>query len=172
MESLTLNGYVGNSRSMLIPNCLFRMGAAAVLLSNRSSDRRHSKYQLVHTLRTHKGADDKGYHCVFQKEDPDKRLGVALSKDLLAVAGEALKNNITTLGPLVLPISEQILFLVNLIARKIFKMKMKQYVPDFKLAFEHFCIHAGGRAVLDELEKNLQLSEWHMEPSRDRKSVV
>ncbi|GMY31229.1 3-ketoacyl-CoA synthase 20-like isoform X1 [Fagus crenata] len=166
MESLTLNGYVGNSRSMLIPNCLFRMGAAAVLLSNRSSDRRHSKYQLVHTLRTHKGADDKGYHCVFQKEDPDKRLGVALSKDLLAVAGEALKNNITTLGPLVLPISEQILFLVNLIARKILKMKMKQYVPDFKLAFEHFCIHAGGRAVLDELEKNLQLSEWHMEPSR------
>ncbi len=166
MESLTLNGYVGNSRSMLIPNCLFRMGAAAILLSNRSSDRRHSKYQLVHTLRTHKGADDKGYHCVFQKEDPDKRLGVALSKDLLAVAGEALKNNITTLGPLVLPISEQILFLVNLIARKIFKMKMKQYVPDFKLAFEHFCIHAGGRAVLDELEKNLQLSEWHMEPSR------
>ncbi|PNX73762.1 disease resistance protein (TIR-NBS-LRR class) [Trifolium pratense] len=36
----------------------------------------------------------------------------------------------------------------------------------FKLAFEQFCIHAGGRAVLDELEKNLQLSPWHMEPLR------
>ncbi|KAJ0102151.1 hypothetical protein Patl1_05326 [Pistacia atlantica] len=45
-------------------------------------------------------------------------------------------------------------------------MKIKPYIPDFKLAFEHFCIQAGGRAALDELEKNLELSEWHMEPSR------
>ncbi|KAF3973382.1 hypothetical protein CMV_003186 [Castanea mollissima] len=166
MESLTLAGYDGNTRSMLIPNCLFRMGAAAILLTNRSSDRHCSKYQLVHALRTHKGADDRGYNCVFQKEDINNRLGVALSKDLLPVAGEGLTNNLTALGPLVLPFSEQILFLVNLIGRKIFKMKIKQYVPDFKLAFEHFCIHAGGRAVLDELEKSLGLSEWHMEPSR------
>ncbi|KAF7841400.1 3-ketoacyl-CoA synthase 11-like [Senna tora] len=49
---------------------------------------------------------------------------------------------------------------------KVFKMKVKPYIPNFKLAFEHFCIHAGGRAVLDELEKNLELSDWHMEPSR------
>ncbi|KAK4576102.1 hypothetical protein RGQ29_026882 [Quercus rubra] len=112
MESLTLAGYDGNVRSMLIPNCLFRMGSAAILLTNRSSDRHCSKYQLVHALRTHKGADDRGYNCVFQKEDINNRLGVALSKDLLPVAGE------------------------------------------------------GGRAVLDELEKSLGLSEWHMEPSR------
>ena len=151
---------------MLITNCLFRMGAAAILLTNRSSDHRRSKYQLIHTLRTHKGADDKCYNCVIQKEDMNKRLGIELSKDLLTVAGEAHKTNITTLGPLVLPISEQILFFVNLVGRKIFKMKIKQYLPDFKLAFEHFCIHAGGRGVLDELEKNLGLTEWHMEPSR------
>ncbi len=163
---MTLNWYNGNNRSMLITNCLFRMGAAAILLTNRSSDHRRSKYQLIHTLRTHKGADDKCYNCVIQKEDMNKRLGIELSKDLLTVAGEALKTNITTLGPLVLPISEQILFFVNLVGRKIFKMKIKQYLPDFKLAFEHFCIHAGGRGVLDELEKNLGLTEWHMEPSR------
>ncbi|GMY31228.1 3-ketoacyl-CoA synthase 11-like [Fagus crenata] len=166
MESMTLNWYNGNNRSMLITNCLFRMGAAAILLTNRSSDRRRSKYQLIHSLRTHKGAEDKCYNCVIQKEDMNKRLGIELSKDLLTVAGEALKTNITTLGPLVLPISEQILFFVNLVGRKIFKMKIKQYLPDFKLAFEHFCIHAGGRGVLDELEKNLGLTEWHMEPSR------
>ncbi|XVF66425.1 hypothetical protein PTKIN_Ptkin10aG0034500 [Pterospermum kingtungense] len=34
-------------------------------------------------------------------------------------------------------------------------MKIKPYTSDFKLAIEHLCIHAGGRAVLDELEKNL-----------------
>ncbi|XAR57312.1 Very-long-chain 3-oxoacyl-CoA synthase [Bertholletia excelsa] len=166
MENITLNWYFGNNRSMLVSNCLFRMGGAAILLSNRASDRRRSKYQLIHTVRTHKGADDKCYSCVFQEEDETKRIGVALSKDLMAVAGEALKTNITTLGPLVLPMSEQFLFFATLVARKVFKMKIKPYIPDFKLAFEHFCIHAGGRAVLDELEKNLELTEWHMEPSR------
>lgn len=166
MENITLNWYLGNDRSMLVSNCLFRMGGAAILLSNRASDFRRSKYQLIHTVRTHKGADDRCYDCVFQKEDENKKIGVSLSKDLMAVAGEALKTNITTLGPLVLPMSEQILFFATLTARKIFKLKIKPYIPDFKLAFEHFCIHAGGRAVLDELEKNLELKEWHMEPSR------
>ncbi|CAK8572139.1 unnamed protein product [Lathyrus sativus] len=166
MENITLNWYFGNNRSMLVSNCLFRMGGSAILLSNKPSDSKRAKYQLIHTVRTHKGADDKSYGCVFQEEDEKRSVGVSLSKDLMAVAGEALKTNITTLGPLVLPMSEQLLFFATLVARKAFKMKIKPYIPDFKLAFEHFCIHAGGRAVLDELEKNLDLSDWHMEPSR------
>lgn len=166
MENITLNWYFGNNRSMLVSNCLFRMGGAAILLSNRRSDRSRSKYQLLHTVRTHKGADDKCFTCVTQEEDVNGEIGVSLSKDLMAVAGDTLKTNITTLGPLVLPMSEQLLFFATLVGRKLLKMKIKPYIPDFKLAFEHFCIHAGGRAVLDELEKNLQLSEWHMEPSR------
>ncbi|XP_041003716.1 3-ketoacyl-CoA synthase 11 [Juglans microcarpa x Juglans regia] len=166
MENITLNWYFGNDRSKLVSNCLFRMGGAAILLSNRSSDRRRSKYQLVNTVRTHKGADDKCFGCVTQEEDSTGKVGVTLSKDLMAVAGDALKTNITTLGPLVLPMSEQLLFFATLVGKKLLKMKVKPYIPDFKLAFEHFCIHAGGRAVLDELEKNLQLSDWHMEPSR------
>ncbi|XP_076900389.1 3-ketoacyl-CoA synthase 20-like [Bidens hawaiensis] len=166
MENITLNWYFGNNRSMLLTNCLFRMGGAAVLLSNRASDRRRSKYQLIHTVRTHKGADDTCYNCVFQEEDENKYIGVSLSKDLMVVAGEALKTNITTLGPLVLPMSEQLFFFATLVARKVFQTKIKPYIPDFKLAFEHFCIHAGGRAVHDELQKNLELSDWHMEPSR------
>ncbi|PPR87011.1 hypothetical protein GOBAR_AA33668 [Gossypium barbadense] len=76
-------------------------------------------------------------------------------RNLMAIAGNALKTNITTLGPLVLPISEKILFFVTLVAKKLFNAKTKPYVPDFKLAFEHFCIHAGGRGVIDELEKNM-----------------
>ena len=166
MENITLNWYFGNERSMLVSNCLFRLGGAAILLSNKWPDRQRSKYRLVHTVRTHKGSDDKCFGCVTQKEDSNGKIGVSLSKDLMAVAGDALKTNITTLGPLVLPMSEQLLFLAALVGKKVFKMKVKPYIPDFKLAFEHFCIHAGGRAVLDELEKNLQLSDWHMEPSR------
>ncbi|KAL0414446.1 UNVERIFIED_CONTAM: 3-ketoacyl-CoA synthase 20 [Sesamum radiatum] len=166
LESMTSNYYAGKDRSKLLTNCLFRMGGAAILLSNRFSDRQRSKYELTHTLRTHKGADDRAYRCAFQEEDEEGNLGVSLSRDLIPVAGEALQANITTLGPLVLPMSEQLIFLATLVARKVFKMKVKPYVPDFKLAFEHFCIHTGGRGVLDELEKNLRLTQSHMEPSR------
>ncbi|WOK98511.1 hypothetical protein Cni_G07223 [Canna indica] len=165
-ENMTLNAYLGNNRSMLVSNSLFRLGGAAILLSNRRADRRRSKYQLVHTVRTNKAADDHSFACVTQGEDSDGKVGIALSKDLMAVAGTTLKANISTLGPLVLPISEQLLFLTTMFLKKVLKLKIKNYIPDFKLAFDHFCIHAGGRAVLDELEKNLDLSTWHMEPSR------
>ncbi len=37
-ENITQNWYFGNERSMLIPNCLFRVGGAAMVLSNRSTD--------------------------------------------------------------------------------------------------------------------------------------
>ncbi|GMY20618.1 3-ketoacyl-CoA synthase 11 [Fagus crenata] len=50
MENITLNWYFGNDRSKLVSNCLFRIGGAAILLSNKGSDRRRSKYQLVHTV--------------------------------------------------------------------------------------------------------------------------
>ncbi|KAG4998603.1 hypothetical protein JHK84_029638 [Glycine max] len=165
-EIITPNYYQGKERAMLLPNCLFRMGGAAILLSNRTSERRRAKYRLVHVVRTHKGADDKAYRCVFEEEDREGKVGISLQKDLMAIAGEALKSNITTMGPLVLPASEQLLFLLTLIGRKIFNPKWKPYIPDFKQAFEHFCIHAGGRAVIDELQKNLQLSTEHVEASR------
>ncbi|XP_027115538.1 3-ketoacyl-CoA synthase 1 [Coffea eugenioides] len=166
-ENITLNWYFGNDRSMLLCNCIFRMGGAAVLLSNRSMDRSRSKYQLVHTVRTHKGADDNSYNCVYQREDEKGTVGVSLARELMVVAGDALKTNITTLGPLVLPLSEQLMFFLTLVKRTVLRARrVKPYIPDFKLAFEHFCIHAGGRAVLDELQKNLNLSDWHMEPSR------
>ena len=34
-ENITQNWYFGNERSMLIPNCLFRVGGACMLLSNK-----------------------------------------------------------------------------------------------------------------------------------------
>lgn len=48
-----------------------------------------------------------------------EQVGVHLSKDLMTIAGRSLKANITTLGPLVLPFSEQLLFLANLVSRKV-----------------------------------------------------
>ncbi|MCL7040299.1 hypothetical protein MKW94_021918 [Papaver nudicaule] len=166
-ENLTLQAYFGDDKSMMITNCLFRVGGAAILLSNKKQAKRQAKYKLAHTVRSHRGSNDEAYRCVSQYEDEAGKLGVSLSKTLMQVAGSALKTNITTLGPLVLPLSEQLRFLITMVTKKIFKNpKIKTYIPDFKLAFEHFCIHAGGRGIIDEMEKNLKLLPAHVEASR------
>lgn len=167
-ENITQNWYFGNDRSMLIPNTLFRVGGAAILLSNRRTDWWRAKYRLVTTVRTHAGAEDEKYSCIFQQEDSDGQMGVKLAKSVVATGGEVLKKNITTLGPMVLPLSEQIIFFVNLILRKLLgKKRIRQYVPNFKMAFEHFCIHTGGRGVIDQMAINLNLNKYDMEPSRE-----
>ncbi|KAF9604628.1 hypothetical protein IFM89_008894 [Coptis chinensis] len=163
-ENNTLNWYLGNNRSMLVTNCLFRMGAGAVLLSNRTSDHCRAKYQLMHIVRTHKGNEDHGYGCTYQEEDTSGIVGVSLSKELPKVSEGALKSNISTLAPLVLPISDCLRLIFNKVGVKLFQMK--SFSPNFNHAFEHFCIHPGGRAILDKVEKSLKLTEWQMEPSR------
>lgn len=182
-EMVGYNWYPGRDRSMLIPNCFFRMGCSAVLLSNRRRDYRRAKYRLEHIVRTHKGADDRCFRSVYQEEDEQRFKGLRISKDLVEIGGDALKTNITTLGPLVLPFSEQLLFFSTLIRRKLFPTGAKQgsrqeqqqssssivkkpYIPDYKLAFEHLCVHAASKTVLDELQRNLELSDDNMEASR------
>ncbi|XP_074308294.1 3-ketoacyl-CoA synthase 5-like [Silene latifolia] len=161
-EIITPNCYLGSERSMLIPAALFRMGCSAVLLTNKSSERHRAKYKLLHIVRTHLGSNNMAYNSVTQEEDTEGYLGISLSKDLLVIAGEALKSNITSLGPLVLPVSEKIRFVVHFLARKY----LGPYVPNFGKVFDHFCIHAGGRAVIDELQKGLKLSAHQVEASR------
>jgi len=62
-ENITLNWYAGDERSMLIPNTLFRMGGAAIVLTNKAGARRRAKYQLQHVTRVHLGADETAYRC-------------------------------------------------------------------------------------------------------------
>ncbi|MEW5317569.1 MAG: hypothetical protein WDW38_008855 [Sanguina aurantia] len=166
-ENITQNWYPGNERAFLLPNCIFRVGGAAMLLSSKRRDSWRAKYELSQAVRTQMAGSEAAYGCVYQTEDPDGVVGVRLSKELMAVAGEALKVNITTLGPLVLPVSEQLFFFANLVRRKIFGRKsVKPYIPNFSTAFEHACIHTGGRAVIDEIEKQLCLPSSMIEPSR------
>ncbi|WOL02651.1 hypothetical protein Cni_G11370 [Canna indica] len=173
-EAVSFTWYTGRNRSMLIPNCFFRMGCSAVLLSNRRRDFRRAKYRLEHIVRTHKGADERSFRSVYQEEDDQRIKGLSISRDLMEVGGHALKANITTLGPLVLPFSEQLLFFATLLYRHLFPKSAgnsaaaaaKPYIPDYKLAFEHFCIHAASKAVLDALQKNLELEDRHMEAAR------
>ncbi|KAJ7566556.1 hypothetical protein O6H91_02G108500 [Diphasiastrum complanatum] len=165
-ENITLNWYRGNNRSMLISICLFRVGAAAILLSNKRSERNRAKYQLYCSVRTHTAADDKAFQSAFQEEDEDGLVGISLSKHIMIAAADAIKENMTQLGSLVLPYSEQLRFLISCFSPKIFQTAGKAYVPNFKLAFQHFLIHTGGRAVLDGIQNKLSLSNDHMEASR------
>ncbi|KAG6507533.1 3-ketoacyl-CoA synthase 4-like [Zingiber officinale] len=163
-ENLTYNLYAGRRREMLVPNCIFRMGGAAVLLSNRRADRSRAKYRLTHVVRTHHGGD-KAYRCVFQEEDEEGNIGVALSKDVMPVVAGALRDNISALGWRVLPLAEQLRFLAEKAVAAMTKRKAAR-APDFKRAFEHFCFHAGGKAEIDNLASGLRLRPIDAEPSR------
>ena len=168
-ENIIENWYFGNYEPMLVSNILFRMGCGVVLLSNKRSDRHRAKYRLLHVVRTHRvGVSDMAYHAAFQEEDPTGTVGVNLSKHIMEIAAEALKENMRQLGPLVLPYYEQILYLASkFLVRKIFvKGKAKEYVPDFKRAFNHMCIHSGGKAVIRAVEKGLNLPPETVEPSK------
>ncbi|CAM0876703.1 unnamed protein product [Alopecurus aequalis] len=162
-ETTSFVNYTGKNWAMLLPAALFRMGAAAVLLSTSRSG---SRFRLTHIVRTLTAAQDRAYKCAYQEEDEEGQTGVNLSRDLVAIAGETLKANIVAIGAVVLPPSEKMLFALSLVARKALGRKIKLYVPDFRTAFEHFCIHAGGRAVIDAVQSSLCLSDENVEPSR------
>lgn len=49
---------------------------------------------------------------------------------------------------------------------QVLKRQLKTYIPSFEGAFQHVCIHTGGRGVIDAIEKALQLPGDRMEASR------
>ncbi|KAG9133813.1 hypothetical protein Leryth_026076 [Lithospermum erythrorhizon] len=165
-ENISQNCYLGIDRSKILINSLFRVGGAAILLSNRPSDCKSSKYQLIHAVSTHNASSDTSYNCIFQEEDKQGFRGVTISKDLLVSAKNAISLNLITLGPLILPLSEKILFLLHFMKGKLGRGKSKSHVPKFSVAIDHFFPHLGGRPVLDELQKVLGFRDEEMEAPR------
>lgn len=182
-EIITPNLYHGNERGFLLQNTLFRCGGAAIVLSNSWSDGRRAWYKLLHTVRVQSNSKE-AYNCVYEAQDGEHQRGVRLSKEIVKVAGKCMEKNMTTIGPYVLPLSEQIPVATAIALRYMLKVLgnllraagqeklvallpvKKHYVPDFKRGIDHFCIHAGGRAVIDGIEKNMKLELFHTEPSR------
>jgi len=174
-EIITPNLYKGNDKSMLVQNTLFRVGGAALVLSSSRRDAPRAKYELVFSGRA-QVSDDAGYNAVFQHEDSEGHRGVALSKEIVKVAGHAMKAQFSQLGPHILPLSEQAKVGFNIVLAALTKRANSAgftdkkppapYVPDFSKAVEHFCIHAGGRAIIDGVQKNLGLADKYMEASR------
>ncbi|KAI3469368.1 hypothetical protein Pfo_026031 [Paulownia fortunei] len=166
-ENMSLNWYTGRNRSMLLTNVLFKMGGAAILMSSRDQDKKKAKYLLQHVERTNRAQDDQSYACVFQDDDDENKIGVSISKNIASVAGQALKANMALLGPKVLPLTQQFRYGLFLVLQKMkISRKGSIYVPNFRKAFEHFCIHAGGRAVISAIEKSLMMKQEDVEASR------
>lgn len=167
-ENTSLNWYFGRNKHMLVTNCIFRVGSAAALVTDVPARRADAKYELVRTLRTHHGADDAAFNAALQMEDEEGNLGVALTKDLVRVAGAALRRHITALGPQVLPVSEMLRYAYR-VARAYAAGNRKAAaaeVPDFQRAFDHMCIHSGGKAVIDSVARLMGFSPYVVEPAR------
>lgn len=158
--------YRGNDKSKILMNFPLRVGGAAVLLSNRPSDHDKAKLQLLHTVHTHTAAADHSYRSIYDSDDNEGLLGVNVSRELLVAAIGAVEANIRSLGPLVLPYSEQFRYIVNYLTRRFNIADVKPYTPNFKKGIQHVFPHVGTKPVLDEFEKNLGFDATDVEAAR------
>ncbi|GJX36024.1 3-ketoacyl-CoA synthase 11-like protein [Tanacetum coccineum] len=170
-ESITENCYLGDDRSKFLTNCLFRVGGAAILLSNRRSDKHISKYKLIHAVHTNESSSDQSYNCIIQEEDNTGKRGITVTKDLFNAASSVIESNLIQLGHNILPVSEKLKYvtrnIVNNITRKVWPTAIVQpYVPNYRHSIDHFLPHVGGKPILDGLKVNLGFDETAMECSR------
>ncbi|KAL6979252.1 3-ketoacyl-CoA synthase 12 [Sarracenia purpurea var. burkii] len=172
-ESLSPNWYAGNDRSMILANCLFRSGGCAILLSNKAALKHRAMLKLKCLVRTHHGARDESYGCCLQKEDDDGRVGFYLGKILPNAATRAFVDNFKGLAPKILPVRELLRFTIVSFLKKMIRSKGGRggggglrAAINFKTGVDHFCLHTGGKAVIDGVGKNLNLSEYDLEPAR------
>ncbi|XP_038877433.1 3-ketoacyl-CoA synthase 5-like [Benincasa hispida] len=162
-EILSNGWYPGNEHSKLIINCLFRMGSAAILLSNKTQAKESSKYKLIKTLRTQRAFDDKSYLSAIREEDKDGKLGVSLTKGVVQVVGENLRSNMEILGASILPLSEKLRHGVSRVRKRFLDKWQEIYIPNFKTVIQHFCLPVSGGAVIREIGKVLKLKDEEME---------
>jgi len=176
-ESLSPNWYDGKDRSMILANCLFRSGGCVILLTNKRSLKHRAMMKLKCLVRTHHGAREDAYSCCSQKEDEEGKLGFYLAKNLPKAATRAFVDNLRVLSPKVLPTRELLRFMVVFMIKKLWQTsslksssggsnKSSKSPLNFKTGIEHFCLHTGGKAVIDGIGMSLDLCEYDLEPAR------
>ncbi|XWS75056.1 hypothetical protein CRYUN_Cryun01aG0052500 [Craigia yunnanensis] len=168
-ESLSPNWYCGKERSMMLPNILFRLGGCSLLLTNKRSLRHQAMLKLKHSVRIHAGSLDEAYGSCTRIEDAQGYCGFFLTKSLPKAAAKAVTMNLRVLVPKMLPIREIVRYAIV----SYWRSKSKTATPEaagaslnMKSGVEHFCIHPGGRAVIDGMGRSLGLNEYDLEPTR------
>ncbi|GMJ09533.1 3-ketoacyl-CoA synthase 19 [Hibiscus trionum] len=171
-ETIGPHWYCGKEKSMMLSNCLFRSGGCSVLLTNKSCFKHRALMKLNHSVRTNIGSNDEAYGCCIQIEDKQGYNGFLLTRNLTKAAAKAFTMNLKLLVPKILPIQELLRFAII----SFYKSNKKTATPEsssstktslnLKTGIDHFCIHPGGRAVVDGLGKSLGLTEYDLEPAR------
>ncbi|XP_057475509.1 3-ketoacyl-CoA synthase 19-like [Actinidia eriantha] len=168
-ESMGPNWYCGKERSMMLSNCLFRSGGCSMLFTNKRSLKRQAMFKLKCMFRTHIGSNNEAYECCMQIEDDLGYRGFRLTKSLTKAAAQAFTVNLGVLVPKVLPIRELLRYAIVSYRRGKSRNTKLDRVGEglnLKTGVEHFCIHPGGKAVIDGVGKSLGLSDYDLEPAR------
>ncbi|KAI3985292.1 hypothetical protein MKX01_033606 [Papaver californicum] len=165
-EILSSAWYMGNDKSKLPLNCMFRMGSSAVLLTNRKEAKNMSKYKLFKLVRTQRAFDDKCYYAAMRQEDSKGFNGFNINRDSFGAFSNTLKSNIEVLGRVILPIKEMMRYVLWTLRKRSSHADDKHaYVPDFMSVIQHFCIPTSGKSVVLEIGKGLNLGERELEPT-------
>lgn len=168
-ESMGPNWYCGREKSMMLSNCLFRVGGCSMLLTNKRAMKHRALFKLNTLVRTHLGSNDEAYNCCIQIEDSLGYRGFCLTKKLTKAAALSFTENLKALVPKVLPLWQLLRYVISSRFGKKNDSPVLELVAaglDFKTGVEHFCIHPGGRAVIDGVGKSLGLTEYDLEPAR------
>ncbi|KAF9661673.1 hypothetical protein SADUNF_Sadunf19G0093100 [Salix dunnii] len=168
-ESIGPSWYSGKEKSMMLSNILFRTGGCSMLLTNNGALKEKALLELTCSVRTHIGSDDQAYSSCFQLEDDIGNKGFRLTKDLPRAGAKALAKNLRVLLPKVLPLSEILRYKINYYRNKMMKRSAPKGAGpglNLKSGIDHFCVHPGGRAIIDEVGKSLALNNHDLEPAR------
>ena len=74
------------------------------------------------TVRSHIGADDDAFNAIRQREDEDGIRGICLQRNVVPTAALALKTNISSLAPHVLPLTELVRAPARAVGRAVAKL--------------------------------------------------
>ncbi|XP_008461612.2 3-ketoacyl-CoA synthase 19-like isoform X1 [Cucumis melo] len=177
-ESMGPNWYVGKEKQMVLSNCLFRSGGCSMLFTNKRELKHQAMLKLNCLVRTHLGANDEAYQCCIQVEDDSGYRGFRLTKNLPKAASKIFAMNLRVLVPKILPWRELFRYVIaNSFIRKNKLPKGAMGAKgglrqgpiiglNLKTGVDHFCIHPGGRAVIDSVGKSLGLNAYDLEPAR------
>ncbi|MBA0869999.1 hypothetical protein Goshw_006302 [Gossypium schwendimanii] len=165
-ESLSPNWYVGKERSMMLPNILFRIGGCSLLLTNKRELKHRAILKLNQLVRTHVGSIDEAYGSCTRIEDDQGNYGFFLTKNLPKAAAKAVSMNLRVLVPKMLPLRELIRYSMVTYWRNKSKTSSPESGLNLKSGIYYFCIHPGGRAVIDAMGRSLGLNEYDLEPTR------
>ncbi|XP_016176884.1 3-ketoacyl-CoA synthase 19 [Arachis ipaensis] len=189
-EDLGAHWYCGRDKMMMLSNCLLRSSGCSMLFTNKPSMKNRAILKLKHMQRTQYGADDEAYSCCIQVEDEQGHAGFRLTKSLVKSAALALTVNLQEMAPKILPLWERVRFFLVCVRKSIKKGETLRVLEillgnknktkkgslmnnvlgggglNFKAGIEHFCVHPGGRAVIDGVGKGMRLNEYDLEPAR------